>query len=99
MELFAIKSTWEELQQSKYATELKSSLINNLDLKLLRSNLTTELNKFLSGKTSKNIDLGSFVHETEKLENIIPKLNGNEQVYYAKLYRICKLVSDSQTKG
>jgi len=99
MNISAIRSTWEELQQSVYATELQSSLINNLDLKLLRSNLTTQLNKFLCSKTDATIDLKPFTQDTEKLENIIPKLNGNEQVYYAKLYRICKLLLDTLIKN
>jgi len=99
MNLSAIKSTWEELQQSTYATELQTSLIDNLDLNLLKSNLTIQLNKFLSAKTNENMNLESFIQDTEKLENIIPKLNGNEQVYYAKLYRVCKLLLDNHPKG
>jgi len=99
MNLSAIKLCWEELQQSTQASELRTSKLNNVDLEQLKSELTQQLNKLLISNTDINKNIGSFSQSTKTLEKIIPDLKGHEQVFYAKLYRVCILVTDYYSQG
>ena len=86
---------WNALEKSTNNSELTSSQVVGVNLNSLRAKLIAQLNEFLANEAVDSKALASFAEDTRSLEAVIPHLNGNEQVFYAKLYRICSLVSES----
>ena len=98
MDIAKIKAIFDELTQNTTHRELKTSSVDHMDLTALNHEIIHRLNKFFSISTESNQNLVEFSQHISQLEKIIPQLNGNEQVYYAKLYRVCQLLIENYSK-
>ena len=98
MDIGKIKAIFDDLTQSTAQTDLTTSFVDHMDLTALNHEIIRRLNKFFSNPTESNKSLAEFSQHVSRLEKIIPQLNGNEQVYYAKLYRVCQLFIENYSK-
>ena len=92
MTIASAKIIWNELQQAPAINNSKQS-IDGVNLQQLAQELTSILQFLLSAAQQPEIQLLAKLKQlSTQLPSIIPKLSGEQQVYFAKLYRICDLV-------
>ena len=92
MTIASAKIIWNELQQAPAINNSRQS-IDGVNLQQLAQELTSILQFLLSAAQQPEIQLLAKLKQlSTPLPSIIPKLSGEQQVYFAKLYRICDLV-------
>lgn len=87
---------WNDLQTSPYPESLITDTVKGFNLVAMNKNLSGCVKTYINtGGILDHHQWQSFNQHTDNLQQVIPQLNGNEQVYYAKLYRLCDVIRES----
>jgi len=93
-----LKIILNEINHPNYLNALDSQSIAGTPLTPMRNHLLGCINSFICNNLDQD-NLGKMQQNMSLLEKIIPQLENTEQVFYAKLYRLCSLVVERSERS
>lgn len=94
MTLHAARTIWEDIQNHPLNEFYSSSRQDFLNLLELNLQIKIEIENVFQNPHNGKYRI-AIKESSDKLPSLIPSLNGETQVYFAKLYRICQLILEN----